>query len=237
MSFPNSVLLAFEEGHQFHEGYKIIIDAWDQVRGRFEPYEDADGCMHMTAVQAVEAICVSDRFKFVTWDTADMAARMCVDFHSKRAGVEHISDLEWGKGYETLQDGPFRREILRLVKAGRGIGFTTHSKTEIARFSTGEKARKEVTLPKGIMRLLYGQADIIAHGEFGRNRNGIRQRVLCLEGTPDMVAGNRTGMMLPSRYIVDPQKIWPQWKSFFKDPEAAKIAERECIRASRSHKR
>lgn len=233
MSIPGAVLFAFEEGHQFHSGFKIIIEAWDAKSIDFKPYVDDNGCSHMTLVQAVEAVCASDKFKFVGFDTADMAVKMCLDWHTKRKGVEHISDMEWGKGYDILLADPFRQQVLKLIKSGRGVGFTTHSKNEIARFSDGEKARKEMTLPRSVKQFIVGQADVIGHGEFGRKIGKTRDRVLVLEGTTDTLAGTRAGIHVPSRYVVDEKQIWKQWKSFFSDPAAAKRAEQECMKRSK----
>ena len=230
MQFPNSLLLAFESGHSFQRGFKVVIDRWDQHRGKFEPTKDDEGCSHMTMIQAVEVLEASDKFDFVIIDTADMAVKMCVDYECGKRGVEHPADAgDFGKGWDLTMTAPFRKAMLRILKTGRGIGFITHTKVEIAKFSTGEVARKESTLPKGPMAFVHGQADIVMHGEFGRKNAGrrLRDRILVCEGDMDTMAGNRTGTMLPARYIVSPDKTWEQFKSFFTDATAADKAELE----------
>ena len=230
MQFPNALLLAFEAGHSFQRGYKVIIDKWDQERGRHEIYKDEEGCSHMTMMQALEVLESSKKFDFIIIDTTDMAVKMCVDYECGKRGVEHSNDAgDYGKGWDVTQNSPFRKAMLRILKTGRGIGFITHTKNEIAKFTSGEVARKESTLPNGVMRYVYGQADVVMHGEFGRKQAGrrLRDRVLVCEGDMDTMAGNRSGAMLPARYIVSPDKTWEQFKSFFTDATAADKAEAE----------
>src|SRR6187399_2563633 len=66
-SCPDSILLAFEEGHAFHETHKIVIDAWDRPYSeRKEGWlEDDDGNKHTGFIEAVEAIVSSNRFRMV----------------------------------------------------------------------------------------------------------------------------------------------------------------------------
>lgn len=228
-SNPNGVGLFFEPGYKFVKGKKIIIDKWDH-KGHYPIKIDADGDPHMTAMQALEALEAADLYDMAYVDTVDMATKMCIDYYCGKAGKEHPSDMgDWGKGWEKAQNNPMRQFLLRLQKTGRGVGLITHTKTEVAKFSSGEKARKSSTLPSGIMRLCYSQADIILHGELGRRRPGNRQRdrILVCEGDEDVEAGNRTGALLPERYIVHPKNQWAQFTKFFKHPKFAEQAEAE----------
>lgn len=229
MSNPKALLLAFEEGHKFQRGKKLAIDKWDN-KGRYEGKIDAEGVRHVTAMQAVEALedDESDNFNFVIVDTVDMAVKMSSDFFCEQGRVEYPSDLgDYGKGWDKAINSPLRKFLLRIMKTGRGVGLITHSKVEVQKFTTGEKARKEMSLGKGPRSLVESQADIIMHGELGLKRQGnrLRDRILVCEGDMDTLAGNRSGTMLPSRYIVSPENPWKQFESFFKDPKAADKAE------------
>jgi hypothetical protein len=99
----------------------------------------------------------------------------------------------------------------------------THTKKELARFSTGEVARKETTLPKGPAHFLTTQADIIMHIEMGKKRKGrkSRDRIMVTGADVDCLAGNRSSAIIPERYIVSPTDSWGQFEEFFKDPTAA----------------
>lgn len=234
MSNPNSLLLAFEEGHKFQRGHKVIIDKW-RHRGEYPVKKDSEGCPHMTLEQAVEVLERSDRFDMVIIDTVDMAVKMCLDYHTEKAGKEHASDMgDYGKGWDIAQNAPFRRLMLRILKTKRGIAFITHTKTEIAKFTSGEKAKKASTLPTGIMRFVESQADVIFHGEYGKRRkpNRQRDRILVCEGDMDTLAGNRTGALLPARYIVSPTNQWGQFSKFFTSSKASDLAESEYRKLS-----
>ena len=134
---------------------------------------------------------------------------------------------DYGKGYDVGQNAPFRRFLLRILKTGRGVAMITHTKVEINKWTAGEKARKECSLPGGIRKICESQADIIMHGELGKKQPGLRlrDRILVCEGDMDTLAGNRTNAMLPERYIVSPDNPWKQFTRFFINPESTAKAE------------
>lgn len=226
MSNPDAVLLAFEAGHRFQRGFKIEIAKWHE-KG-YEVERDREGVPRMTVMQALDALEASERYNLVIFDTVDMASRMCMDYHCEKLGVEHPQDAgDYGKGWDITLNSPMRKAILRMLKTGRGVALITHTKNEIARFSSGERARKESTMPAGVARFCVSQADMIMHGELGKKRAGnrLRDRILVCEGDSDTLAGNRTGSMLPERYVVDPENPWSQFVKFFKVKGATDKAE------------
>lgn len=230
-SVPDSILLAFEEGHAFHETHKIIIDAWDRPYAERKAgwLEDDDGNLHTGFAEAVEAIVASDRFNFVIIDTADMAAKMCLDYHYNKLGVTHASDAgEYGKGWDLTLTQPFRKQIGALMKAGRGLAFITHTNLVTKKVGRVETSKWETTLPSQVQKFLHTQADVILHGNFGKKRKGQdeRDRVISLDGSDEILAGSRIrGINLPKKFVVDPVDPWGQWASFFDNPEAVKAAE------------
>lgn len=238
MSNPNCLLLGFEEGHKFQRGLKITIDKWD-YKGKYPITEDADGVMHMTAMQALEAIQLAKgRYEMVAIDTVDMMAKMAADYFTEKEGKEHISELgDYGKGFDKGQNNPVRKFIVGILKTGCGVGLITHAKVTTSKFGgSGEVSRNESTLSKGVKSICETQADIIMFGEYGKKQPGerLRDRVLVCEGDMDTLAGNRSGGMLPERYVVDKKGPWKQFRRFFKDPAAADAAEKEYRRRIRS---
>lgn len=230
---PNSLLLATEEGHAFHETHKIIIDSWDKHRSDRGLGVDEDGNHHLSFVEAVEAVVSSDKFDFVIIDTVDMAAKMCLDWFYKKFGVTHASEAgDYGKGWDISLTQPFRQQVGQLMHSGRGIGFITHTQTITKKVGREEQTRTETTLPSQVQKFLHTQADVILHGSFGRLRKGMddRDRVISMDGSNEILAGSRVrGIHLPRKYIVDPNKPWEQWKSFFDDPKAVKAAEDDYV--------
>lgn len=230
---PDSILLAFEEGHAFHETHKIIIDCWDRDwKEKKDGWgKDDDGNLHTSFVEAVEAIVKSSRFQFIVIDTADMAAKMCLDFHYKKYGVSHASEAgDYGKGWDLCLTQPFRLQIGALMKSGRGIGFITHTNIIEKKIGNTIQARAETTLPSQVQKFLHTQADLILHGFFGKKRKGQleRDRVISLDGTNEILAGSRVRHIhLPKKFIVDPISPWEQWTTFFDDEKAAAAADEQ----------
>jgi len=230
-SIPDSLLLATEEGHAFHSTHKIIIDAWDKSRQDRGLGVDDDGNHHLSMVEAIEAVVNSDRFQFVFIDTADMAAILCLYYHYKKFGVNHASEAgDYGKGWDQCLTQPFRQQIGMLMKSGRGVGFITHTNIVEKKVGRETQTRAETTLPSQVQKFLHTQADVILHGSFGRLRKGMtdRDRVISMDGSNEILAGSRIrNIHLPRKFIVDPDKPWEQWQSFFDDPKAVDQAEKD----------
>ena len=215
-SIPDCLLLAFERGHAFQEAHKIGIAKW---AGKHEITEDDEGVRYMTMEQVSNILEATDKFSFIIFDTADMAAKMCSDYYCQKFGWDHVSSGgDYGKGYDIGQNTPFRQMVGAILRTGRGVGFITHSQISTKKLSKGDVSKKETTLPGGIHKFIHTQADIMLHAEFGPRG----ERILRTAGDEDTLAGNRVkGLTLPPRFIVDPKDPWKQWLSFFNDPKAA----------------
>ena len=218
--FPDSLMLACEEGHKFITCHKIIIDEWESK----EEGKDDDGNLHLSFCEAIRRIQKSDRFKFVFIDTLDALVKKCIDFHVLKANQTHLSELgDFGKGYDLGQNDPIRRQLNAIFSTGRGLGMITHQNIETKVFSKGTKSKKETTLPPGIHKMVFPQMDIIIHGEFGGIQDGhrFRDRIIKSEGSEDILAKNRGGI-LPPAWIspIELTKRIEQVKSFFEGTEA-----------------
>lgn len=234
---PDSLLVAFERGFHFQTVPTIFIDVWDQRRGQFEPYQDEYDITHMTMVQLAEALVNSDKYKFIIFDTADMAAKKCTDFQCGQHGWTHATDGgDYGKGWDIAQNTPFRHMVNKILGTGRGVGFITHSQINTTDLGKGKKSKKETSLPSGIYKYLHAQADIILHGSFGVKQKGnvYRDRVWQTEGDEETLAGTRSReLILPAKFIIDPDKPWEQWLSFFENQANSTEAERQYMEAFR----
>lgn len=220
--FPDCLMLACEEGHKFIKGFKILIDTWAPVKG-VDVSEDSDGNMHMSFLESVKRITSSDRFQFIFIDTLDALSKKCIDHYVLSANQAHLSDLgDYGKGYDLGQNDPIRRAVGELLSSGRGIGVTTHQQIETRSFNKGTKSKKETSLPNGIYKLMFPQMDVIIHGEFGgiREGNTHRDRIIKSEGSEDILAKNRGGVLPPAWIApLDREERIEQLKSFFDGTE------------------
>lgn len=230
MSNPDSLLLACEEGHNFIPGARIIIDCWDGrlANDTLEAYKDKNGVIHDSFVRVVRNLQKDNRYSFVTIDTVDALVKLLLDYSLGRKGAEHASDLgDFGKGWDIAQNTPFRKQLTKIIKTGRGIGATTHEQIEKREFKSGPKIKRETTLPAGIYKMIYAQFDIILHGIFGKMKKGAktRDRMIVTEGSEEILAKNRGGL-LPPAFIVprEFQARWKQFSGFFTDPETKEAA-------------
>lgn len=218
MSNPKCLLLACEEGHKFTRGFKVIIDCWAGKlnNGGMNPYKDSKGTVHNSFVGVVANLQKDNKFDFVFIDTVDALVNMLLEYTLGKKALEHVSDGgEWGKGYDILQNTPFRKTFNKLLKTGKGVGASTHEKAESKTFKSGKSfAKKETTMPKGIYMQIYAQFDLIMHGEFGKLPQGEtkRTRILTSEGSEDILAKNRGGLVPPAFLV--PRKFEERWKMF-----------------------
>jgi hypothetical protein len=223
--FPNSLMLACEEGHKFITAHKIIIDDWADA----EEGEDTDGNKHLSFLEATNRIEQSDRFNFIIIDTVDALVKKCIDYHVDAANQQHLSELgDYGKGFDLGQNDPIRKAFNRIAVSGRGMGLITHQQVNTSTFAKKQVSKKETTLPNGIYKILYPQMDIIIHGEFGgiREGNRHRDRIIRSEGSEDVLAKNRGGV-LPPAWIssIDTKERITQIMGFFMGkPEQRKKA-------------
>lgn len=224
--FPDCLMLACEEGHKFVKGYKLIIDGWAGTGQT----EDSDGNIHVSFLEAVKRIKASSRFKFIIIDTLDSLVKKCIDYHIGKANQAHLSDLgEYGKGYDLGMNDPIRRSLNELFSTGRGIGLITHQEIKSSNFKkSATTSKKETSLPNGIHKIVYPQMDVIIHGEFGGVRDGFthRDRIIKSEGSEDILAKNRGGVLPPAWIApLDGKERAEQIMSFFHpDPETREAA-------------
>ena len=238
-SFPEAVLIAFERGFQFQNVPTIFIDEWHNKD--FEPYVDKDEVMHMTMTQCKQTLVASDKYKFLIIDTADMAAKKCSDYYLQKHRWQHAQDGgDFGRGYDIVQNTPFRQMIGALMATGRGIAFTTHqqiNETKMGKNKAGSSiVKKETSLPGGVYKYLHSQADLILHGSYGKRQPGNkhRDRIFQTEGDEEVLAGNRgKDIYLPSKYVVDPARPYEQLAEFFVNPQASLEADIGAIKEDR----
>lgn len=225
-SNPNCLQLLCQEGHAGVGGFKVRIVSWD---GEAEPYIAPDDIPSMSFVQCVRQLQEMEDvpYDFMSVDTIDDLVKMLIDEKMptlKKDGkkIQHLSDLEYGKGYDMGQNSPFRKEFHKLTKLGLGIIFITHEEISTKSFGKEQRAKKETTLPTGIYKQIFPIVESVLHGVFGKKRKGQprRDRIFVTEGSETMLAKNRYGA-LPAAWIVNPDlsERWAEFVSFWDDEE------------------
>lgn len=227
MSNPKCLLAACQEGHSGVDGYKVVITSWDNKE---LPPRRHNGIMHLSFVQLVKEIerdPTSLPYDFIAIDTIDDLVKMLVDESMIRLRIKHLSDLDFGKGYDLGQNSPFRKTFGRLTKCGLGIMLITHENIVEHNFKKEKKSKKETTLPNGIYKQIFPICESVLHGVFGRRRKGQvrRDRIFVTEGSEEILAKNRYGA-LPAAWIVpsDLKERWEQFVSFWSDEKVCDAA-------------
>jgi len=146
----------------------------------------------------------------VVIDTADLLFRLCRREVCQARGIEHVSDEQWGKGYDMVRD-EFEQEIAKLAKlsdaGGMGLAFISHSKDVEIRGRTVRTSKLVPTLPKQAHDIVTPMCDVIGYAGFtmekaDREGKDALGRVVYFEPDETVEAKDRSGL-LPARCRLD----------------------------------
>lgn len=166
--FPDVFFLFFEPGGRGLSLTGETIVSWD----------------HFLAIS--KALVKSKRFKTVVVDTVDEMFKMCDAWSRKRLGIEHPSDLEWGKGWSFVED-QFRNAMFGLQRMGRGLVLVSHTEEkEVKRRNGTSYTRIQSSCPGAARRYVDATADVWMYAHFDGDR-----RVLQIVGDELVSAGHR----------------------------------------------
>lgn len=168
--FPDAFFLLFEPGGKDLSIYSRNVMNWKEFLGYIDLLEEN-----------------KKQFKTIIIDTADECYKMCEHYMLKKLMIQHASDEDWGKGWSLIRD-EFARAILRILKLGRGVIFTSHSAEREIKARDGRKYDRIVpTMVKGAREILEPVVDIWCYMEYSESG----QRVLHLRGDAQISAGHR----------------------------------------------
>jgi hypothetical protein len=167
--FEDPLFLCFEPGAKSLALYKQDISDWSDFR------------------EVVSALKKEDRFQTVIIDTLGPAYDRCLTWVSKQNGVEHPSELAYGKGWNAVET-EFNEQINKIAATGRGIVLISHSDDkDIEQWDGTMKSMIAPDLPKQAMRFVDRSVDLIAY--YNYREDG--QRYIRVKATEEIMAGNR----------------------------------------------
>jgi len=151
----------------------------------------------------------SPLYSIVVLDTIDILFRMARKFVCDREGINHVSELEWGKGSDMVRD-QFDLQIAKLAlldQHGIGLGFISHSKDVEVRGRAVKTSKIVPSMQGGAYTAVAPLCDVIGYAGFTsekpskENPDGIGRAVYF---NPDETydAKDRTGM-LPAKCKLD----------------------------------
>ena len=179
--FPGALFLATEDGQGAHGCYRVPIASWASF---------LDACKELAAGK--------HEFKTIIVDTVDNLWELCSAFICAKRGIEHESELEYGKGFQLVQT-EFFRVLTGLSMLPFGLVLISHS-VEVEIETRVKKYTKSIpSFKRKQQSRLLGMADFILYCDFASVKAGdgqtTYQRVIRTKAAEAYTAGDRTGKM------------------------------------------
>ncbi len=123
------------------------------------------------------------KIKRIVFDTADLAWEMCERWTCEKMAIDDLADEDWGKGFKRAKR-EFHLVILDLLRAGYGVGFTSHSVMRETENEQGEKTDVMVpTMAKSARSVIEPLCDLIIYMHYRKGN-----RVMTIRGSESLYA-------------------------------------------------
>lgn len=163
--FPGTYHFMFEEGAKALAIYATIVQSWPQFCDLSEEWAVSE-------------------FENCSVDVVELAYQMCFDHVCKRLGIEHPTDLEYGKGWDAIKK-EFMPRMLALTKIPqKGCIFVSHATLGKRKMAEGgEEEDIHPALSGKTLEQFEGAMDVIG---YYTHRRG--QKVLQIRGDDNVTA-------------------------------------------------
>ncbi len=132
-------------------------------------------------------------FQTIVIDTIDQLYQRCVEYIRDKHGVEHESDLEWGRGWAAIRE-EFSRVLTKLSLLPYGLVFVSHSEEKEIKTRTAQITKAVPTMTKTGREVVLNMADIILYCESVMTDDG-EKRIMRTKPSENWEAGDRTGKL------------------------------------------
>lgn len=175
--FPRHLLLAFEKGYNAIPGAMAQpINTWGEFRKILRQLKDPK---------------VKEKFETIIIDTADIAYDLCEKYILANAGVDKVSDIPFGQGYNMIAK-EFDECLRNVVQMDYGIVLVSHAVDKTFKDEQGNESNQIVpTLGNKPRNIVSRMCDIIGYSRSIENADGTTSTKLFMRGTPRYVAGSR----------------------------------------------
>lgn len=173
----SSLFLATEPGLNALEVYQTPIDSWEKfLEACAELAKDHNG------------------FKNIIIDTIDNLYQFCEGYVLKKNGINHPSDMPYGKGF-SLVNAEFGRVIKKLSLLPIGLVFVSHAKEKEIDSRIGKYLKTVPTLGAGASKIVLGLSDMILFFDTeqseGKDGEVIERRIIRTKASKNYDAGSR----------------------------------------------
>ena len=182
VSFPKTLLCAFEKGYNAIGGVKAVdITKWSDFK---------------LVLRQLESEAARNMYETIIIDTISIAWDLCEQFICGQNAVQNISDIGWGKGY-SAEKKEFEGALRKITQLGYGVVLIAHNTTRIEKATDGSEYEIVAPdLPKRAAEICNGIVDII--GYIGNEyTDGEYKRWLYTRETPSLFAGSRFRYLAP----------------------------------------
>jgi hypothetical protein len=190
--FENALFLATEPGLNSLNVFQVLIRCWEDLLNVCAEIERGN-----------------HSFKTIIIDTVDNMCRFCTEYVLKKHGLEHESDLPFGKGYAMVM-AELQRVLTKLGFLPYGLVLISHAKEIEIDDRTGKYTRMVPALPDKARNIVLGMADMVlfCDMELQTGADGERtvRRVIRTKPSLYYEAGDRTGR-LPETLDLDFEKF------------------------------
>ena len=178
---PDALFLATEPGHNHVNAFVQPIKNWEDFLG---------ACAEIAKTK--------HPFKVIIIDTVSNLFRFCTDHVLNQHGIQHESDLGYGKGYALVRN-EFSRAINKLSMLPVGLWMLAHSTEKEFETRTGKRTKMVPNLPDKVSQNLLDLADLVLFCGMERNQTdtNLVQRVIHTRPSLDFVAGDRSKRLAP----------------------------------------
>lgn len=164
----NALFLMGESGTKALEVYERSVATWDEFR------------------QYIKLLKKDKQFPLVILDPIDKFYAMCVAYALKKLMIGHLSEEDWGKGYEFVRL-EFTKQIDALLVTGKGVIFISHDAEKKIKTRTGDSYELiTATIPGQARDIIEGLVDIWAYYQYDG-----KERILTILGDDHIGAGHR----------------------------------------------
>ncbi|SDZ00159.1 ATP-binding protein [Thermoactinomyces sp. DSM 45892] len=129
-------------------------------------------------------------YRTIVIDTIDNLWKCCAEFVREKQGIQHESDLGFGKGWQLVKD-EFFRVIRKLSLLPYGLVMTSHVEITEMKTRTSTISKAIPSIPKSGREIVLGMVDIILYAESMRTNEGA-VRVIHTQPDEHWEAGDRT---------------------------------------------
>ena len=133
---------------------------------------------------------VQEVYKSILVDTVDIAAGLCEKYVCSQAGVEKLSDIPYGQGWNMMKK-EFEDVLRTITQLGYALFLISHDKDKVFKRQDGTEYNQIVpSCPTTFNEIAKNIADIYAYAEKYGDENGISKVRLVLRSKDNSVIFN-----------------------------------------------